>query len=604
MTRILQSVAILIAVSVAGTALLVLSVPLTSPPATVHEAERSLTPADQTPAITLNQSTGSPGASVTVSGTDFAPSASVTLYFNAVETGTTTSSNTGTFSAPFTVPALPAGTYAVEASDSGGDQASTPFEIVPEITVFPSAAPVGSTVSVEGDGFAALSSVTVVLDGQEVGTPGTNAVGGFASLISVPSIPTGPYTLTGTDGDSNQAVVGFTVTPPASIGVSPGQGPPGAPVTVSGMYFPASSTVQLVFDGVAVSSCNDGTSLTTGSTGSFSCDLAVPAGTSGTMVDATVIDGPTASAVFNVTTPAIVLVPDRGPVGSTVIVDGSGFSISSYVGPINFASVFVSTCESGTLTTNATGAFSCGFAVPAGTEGPYIEVTDPGGLIAFASFDVTSTSVTITPGQWPVGAAVSVVGTGFSASSRIVLVFDGVTITSCSKGNLKTTSAGNFHCKLEVPSSAGDSDTTVTVTDAAGDQASGVFEMTTPQIEVSPSSGPVGTKVVLTGVGFSVESRARLVFDGVSITRCPGGGSLKSNASGAFTCKFRVPSGTSGTEVLATDVGGATTVTSFTVTTAAGDVRPVGYVDPAVPLPGRPSTPSTGRWVSPRFDSR
>jgi hypothetical protein len=156
-------------------------------------------------------------------------------------------------------------------------------------------------------------------------------------------------------------------------------------------------------------------------------------------------------------------------------------------------------------------------------------------------------------------------GLGFSVNRPVNLVFDGVTISSCALGSLTTDGLGLFVCTFQVPS--GTSGTAVVATDVGGAKATGTFVVTTPKIAASPTQGAVGSTVTISGTGFSVLSRVGLVFDSVKITSCTGG-SLTTGFTGAFSCTFKVPSGTSGTTVKATDVGGATATCTFTVTNA------------------------------------
>ncbi len=360
-------------------------------------------------------------------------------------------------------------------------------------------------------------------------------------------------------GAGQSRAIAFTV---PAISVTPAEGPVGATVTVAGTGFTGSTPLRsLVFDGVTISSCPVG-SLTAGASGSFSCTLRVPTGTSGSTVTATNVGGQTATATFTVTTPKLTVSPGLGPVGATVTVAGTGFSVSSGVALV-FDGVTISSCTVGSLTTGGTGAFGCTLRVPSGTSGTAVTATDAGGQKATGTFLVTTPVVAVVPGQGPVGAVVGLGGAGFSVSSTVTLVFDGVTISACEAGSLTTTSLGVFACVFQVPK--GTSGTTVSVTDVGGQKASTAFTVTTPAISVTPSQGAVGATVTVSGTGFSVLSPVKLVFDGVTITSCTTG-SLTTGASGGFSCTFKVPSHTSGTAVTATDVGGQVASTKFTVT--------------------------------------
>ncbi len=208
------------------------------------------------------------------------------------------------------------------------------------------------------------------------------------------------------------------------ITVTPGRGPVGATVTVAGAGFSVSSTVGLVFDGVTVTSCTAGSLAAGGTWGSFSCTFAVPSGTSGASVIATNIGNQTATGTFKVTTPTTTERPTQGPVGATVTVAGTGFSVSSVVGLV-FDGVTISSCTNGSLTTSGTGTFTCAFKVPSGTSGTWVIATDVGGQRATGQFWVKTPKITVSPTQGPVGATATVFGTGFSVSSTVGLIFDG-----------------------------------------------------------------------------------------------------------------------------------------------------------------------------------
>ncbi|MFZ0946402.1 MAG: hypothetical protein WAN54_21105, partial [Syntrophobacteraceae bacterium] len=536
------------------------------------------------PAITVTPAQGPTGATVTVAGTGFSVTNFVGLSFDGAAitnanctSGALTTDTTGAFSCAFVVPGDSSGTTVI-ATDVGGQTATGTFTVTtPAITVAPGQGPIGATVTVAGTGFSvstALSSLvfdSVTITSCTSGSLTADGTGSFSCTFAVPSGMSGA-TVIAMDVGGQTATGTFTVTTPA-ITVTPGQGPIGATVTVAGTGFSVSAALSyLVFDSVTITSCTSG-SLTTGATGAFSCTFAVPAGVSGTTVTATDVGGQSARGMFTVTTPAITVTPGQGPIGATVTVAGTGFSVSTALSSLVFDSVTITSCTSGSLTTGATGTFSCTFAVPAEVSGTTVKATDVGSQTATGAFTVTTPAITVTPGQGPIGATVTVAGTGFSVSTALSsLVFDSVTITSCTSGSLTTDGTGSFSCTFSVPS--GTSGTTVTTTDEGGQTATGTFTVATPAIRVSPSQGPIGAQVTVSGTGFSVSTAlSSLVFDSITVTACTSG-SLTTNTTGVFTCTFQVPSGTSGTSVVAKDAGGQTATGTFTVTATAITVTP------------------------------
>jgi hypothetical protein len=62
----------------------------------------------------------------------------------------------------------------------------------------------------------------------------------------------------------------------------------------------------------------------------------------------------------------------------------------------------------------------------------------------------------------------------------------------------------------------------------------------TPKITLSPSSGPVGTSVTVTGKGFSSGQTVTITYDGKVVS------TIKTDSQGRFTATFIVPTSTLG----------------------------------------------------------
>ncbi|MGC8773270.1 MAG: InlB B-repeat-containing protein, partial [Conexivisphaera sp.] len=77
--------------------------------------------------ISISPASGAPGTTVTVSGSNFYPNSTVTVYYNGASVGSLTASTTGSFSTSFTVPSLSNGTYTIRVVDSYGDYSAASF---------------------------------------------------------------------------------------------------------------------------------------------------------------------------------------------------------------------------------------------------------------------------------------------------------------------------------------------------------------------------------------------------------------------------------------------------------------------------------------------
>ncbi len=179
--------------------------------------------------ITLSPTSGAVGDEITVSGTGFRVSKSITITFdgNTVTTSpTSVSTNTlGSFSnTTFTVPTVVNGTYEVKASD-GLYTNSVNLAVAAGVTISPitsqtSPGSVGDEVTVSGTGFLANHTVTITYLSTPitVATTTANSDGAFSATFEVPASESGDHTITATDG-TNTITSTFTMesTPPSTV---------------------------------------------------------------------------------------------------------------------------------------------------------------------------------------------------------------------------------------------------------------------------------------------------------------------------------------------------------------------------------------------------
>jgi hypothetical protein len=178
-------------------------------------AVEAYAPFTVTSVITLSLTSGSPGTSVTVTGSGFAASTIYRVYFDidgdsVWDSGEPyddeTSTAVGTFTATLTVPTVAAGTYYIRADDtwtSAPAVASATFMVViPAITVSPTAVAPGQIITVSGTGFTPGASGLVWLDTDgdsaiDLGEPSisvtADAAGAFTTSLTAPDVPAGPY---------------------------------------------------------------------------------------------------------------------------------------------------------------------------------------------------------------------------------------------------------------------------------------------------------------------------------------------------------------------------------------------------------------------------
>ena len=248
----------------------------------------------------------------------------------------------------------------------------------PTVVAFlPLSGPVGTSVTITGNGFTGATAVTFN------GTSASFTVDNDLQITAtVPAGATdGPIAVTAA-GSTDASLLDFNVTPspPTVLAFLPLSGPIGTSVTITGTGFTGATAVT--FNGTpATFTVNLSTQIT----------ATVPLGATDGPIAVTTPGGTDASPLnFDVTASPVPLVlaflPLRGPVGTSVTITGTGFTGATAV-------TFNGTPA--TFTVNLSTQITA--TVPLGaTDGP-IAVTTPGGTDASTlDFDVTDATATET----------------------------------------------------------------------------------------------------------------------------------------------------------------------------------------------------------------
>jgi len=142
--------------------------------------------------------------------------------------------------------------------------------------------------------------------------------------------------------------------------------------------------------------------------------------------------------------------------------------------------------------------------------------------------------VSLFPTSGPIGQPVTVSGQGFAANSQLIAAFDGSQIPF----SFTTDGSGNIPpgATFTVPLGSTAGNKTVTIIDSSFNYANATFQVTTPNITVNPTSGPVGTNVTVTGSNFIDNSNITINFDGNPIATNPS--IVTANATGWFSATF------------------------------------------------------------------
>ena len=489
------------------------------------------------PRITLTPASGPTAIFVSVAASGFAPTDTGLTFASSPSGlwGSVTGCGVGSLTnggcvASFQVSNSASGGYTIIATgNNAGDTAAATFTVssgISSITLTPSTGPSGTLVSFSGvipvggdtscsvgggsgNGISLSTSTCVIVNTTIL--PITTVSGlfysgttSFSGSFVVGNLNPGTYSVrvTGSGGTAGTGVnnyvdATFIVTAP-TITLSPNSGKTGISVSVSGSGFSfADNTCTLSVsqgNGVIMNgACNIG-----GGTGTASASFTVANVAPGTStVRVTGSQGDYAEAIFTLTGgPSITLNPSSGGVGITVTVTGSGFQTGD------------SSCSiSGTGVNNAACSVTVGTGTPIGTfvvynvaPGAYVITLSASSDSAQATFTVTSgASITLNPASGKVGITVTVTGVGFRTDdSSCSISGSPVQNPSCSINLGTGTPSGSFVISNTAPGAY-----LITLSGSGGDSAQATFTVTGgASITLTPSSGGVGTTVMVTGSGF------------------------------------------------------------------------------------------------------
>lgn len=336
---------------------------------------------------------GRVGASVTITGTHFSPSAAS----NTVELNGTTATVIAASTASLDIIVPAASTTGYLTVTVGGKTATSASEFTvvldaagPKIASFtPSFGPVGTSVTITGANFSSTPKDNAV---QFNGTAATVTEASSSSLtVTVPpGATTGRIEITlgdTTATSSSDFTVGTASPSPTVVDFTPTSGPVGTSVTINGTDFSSTAGDDIVK--------LNGTTATVTSASTTSLEITVPSGATSGRITVTV-GGTTATSASDFTVvagstsaPSITsFSPVSGPVGTAVTVHGSNFSAQAAGNTVKL---------NGTAATVTTAsATSLGVTVPSGaTTGP-LTVT-VGGETATSASSFTVESVTPAP---------------------------------------------------------------------------------------------------------------------------------------------------------------------------------------------------------------
>jgi hypothetical protein len=276
-----------------------------------------------TPKITVTPNTGAAGALLTVSGSGFVASSTISFFVDdTAVTGSATAGAGGNFSINnFAVPARSAGAHVLKAQDTSTNSATVSITITSTMSISPTIGPAVTNITVTGKGYLASKIVIISFGGASIGTlTTTNANGSFTTSFQAPAGAAGAMQIVAGDGTNSNSAT-FTISGTGSIKTT--KGPVGTSITVSGAGFKASTPVNVTYENSPVATA------TSDAIGNFSATFnAPPSGTGDHTITAT--DGTNKQTFTFTVTPTSTINTTSGFVGTNVSVSGVGFTSSIY----------------------------------------------------------------------------------------------------------------------------------------------------------------------------------------------------------------------------------------------------------------------------------
>jgi len=443
--------------------------------------------------ITLSTYTGSPGDTVTISGTfDTVTSGVAIITFNNTYIGLAPISS-GSFTSNFQVPVLPRGKYAVNVSVEGSSiSLSEEFTIKPSISISKNTVTVGEQVSISGSGFS-TGNISIYMD--NAATPLMIASADNTGIlntvtITIPAANKATHILKAIDitGATGAVYTTFNIIP--SIILSDETSGAGAQITVTGNGFASSSMVTLSLNSTALST----SSIVTDINGTFIANITLPINIAKGNCTIMPADSTGNTAIKNlVIRQTLAISKESGFVNETIIINGTSFDANKSV------SIFFNNTVVAYAQTDAYGAFSSSLAIPVAAQGEYvIKAVDANNNEAFEYFTVQP-SIAINPALEKVGNNITINGCGFSSASNVIIYFNNVNI-----GSVRTNSLGTFSVNVLIPFSPS-GEHQIRAVDEKDKQSLTTFT-TIPAISLDYDTGIAGDTIIISGTGFAAGS--------------------------------------------------------------------------------------------------
>ena len=357
------------------------------------------------------------------------------------------------------------------------------------------------------------------------------------------------------------------------IEISPVSGSIGTVISVTGSNFQsyAGDSLSVYFDNAEVA----GSPFVVPADGSFTFEITVPEETVPGEYDIRIrgAAGSTlARSTFTVPPIQISASPPQGTVGTMVTVVGSGFRSGGLITVYYFNRLEETI---GTVLADDSGAFTYSFTLPASIAGEHeITASNAAGQSATTEILMLPT-VELSRDAGPPGDTLTITGHGFATRADITIHFNSRIVATS-----RCDSFGSFIATFNLPQASPEL-YEIRVVDEQGNPAKSSFTITAGAV-LSQTEGSVGSRITITGSGFSPGSAVEVFFDGDSRST-----DITDN-KGSFALTVTVPPGPAGTHVFTASDSAHTIEMPFVV---EGNAPPEPL--PILPLNGSETGPAT-----------
>jgi hypothetical protein len=416
----------------------------------------------------------------------------------------------------------------------------------------------GTDVTISGSSFTNGDTYQIIFAPgtafEQLLAPATIISGtSFSRAVIVPQVPYHQYNIRVSSSRGNFTLL-FQILPVIELNTTSGF--VGDDLLISGAGFNADRTVTVYLDSHKVATT------TSNANGVLDpLDFQIPA-LRGQSYALYLRDGTVNSPVVVFTIiPRLIASASQGFVGDQVNLNGTGFDDNSRVKIYWNDQLIV---NSG-VSTNASGSFATTITIPPSVRANYsIMVIDNTSTSDTVTFTVNP-KIIISPNIGTSGTNISITGNGFRGGATISFSYNAVTIAGQPQFN--TDQAGSFSGNIVIPGILAGS---YTLRASDGLYAATAAITIASKIELSVSTGSVGTEVIAYGAGFTANGRVTINYDNQTVVN------ITADNTGAFSATFTVPSSAAGSHTIT-----ASDVTSETITASA--VFTMEEVPPPVP---------------------